>query len=291
MPVISDQKPPRVFSDLKLWLQKYYTTLPKRLQSVAFYVLHNPEIVALNTIAVISKKTNFTPSTMVRFAKSIGYQGFSDMQEVFQESMHHIPQPYSQRIHHLDNMENEEQTVLSRFGQAARQSLERMEQQLDQDNMLKACKLLANSRTIFIAGQGRATPVTTYLHYNFIKMGIQAVILSGLGQTIADKSRLIRPDEVLLAISFSPYTANTRELVEICLAQDVPVVALTDSTLSPIARNDDLHLEVLEEEVGGIRGLSATMCLALCLTVETSKYRNSNDLDKQHGIFYNQPME
>jgi DNA-binding MurR/RpiR family transcriptional regulator len=48
---------------------------------------------------------------------------------------------------------------------------------------------------------------------------------------------------------------------------------LTDSTLSPIARTDDLHLEVLEEELGGIRGLSATMCLALCLAVETGKYR------------------
>ena len=75
----------------------------------------------------------------------------------------------------------------------------------------------------------------------------------------------------MIAVSFSPYTANTRDIVDICVDEGVPVVALTDSTLSPIARTDDLHFEVLEEEVGGIRGLSAVMCLALCLAVETGK--------------------
>jgi DNA-binding MurR/RpiR family transcriptional regulator len=145
---------------------------------------------------------------------------------------------------------------------------------------LQASEQLASARCIYIAGQGRATPVTTYLHYMFVKMGLQAVLLDGLAGTMADKANLIRPDEVLVAVSFSPYTANTRELVDICLAQKVPVVALTDSTLSPIARTDDLHLEVLEEEVGGFRGLSATMCLALCLAVETGKQHSQKNISE-----------
>jgi DNA-binding MurR/RpiR family transcriptional regulator len=103
--------------------------------------------------------------------------------------------------------------------------------------------------------------------------------LSGMPHSMADKARMLKEDDVLLAISFSPYTANTRELVDICLDNNTNVVALTDSTLSPIARGDDFHLEVLEEEVSGFRGLSATMCLALCLAVETGRVRA--ELDKQ----------
>jgi DNA-binding MurR/RpiR family transcriptional regulator len=271
------QQPPRVFGELKPWLQEHYTSLPKRLQSVAVFALHNPEVVALSTIAVISEKAGVTPSTLVRFAKSIGYQGFTDMQAVFQESMRHMPQPYVQRIHHLDDQEQQNQTVLHRFSRAASVSIDKLEQSADEAAILQASRQLADARTIYIAGQGRATPVTTYLHYTFVKLGIQAVLLDGMASSVADKARLIRRDEVLVAVSFSPYTANTRELVDICLAQQVPVVALTDSTLSPIARTDDLHLEVLEEEVGGIRGLSATMCLALCLAVETGKCRSHSE--------------
>jgi DNA-binding MurR/RpiR family transcriptional regulator len=265
------QEAPRVYSELKPWLQEHYISLPRRLQSVAEFVLHNPDVVALNTIAVISDKAEVTPSTLVRFAKSIGYQGFSDMQSVFQESMRHIPQPYDQRIHRLDDQEQLEQTVLHRFSRAASTSIDKLEQLADEVAILQASEQLATARCIYIAGQGRATPVTTYLHYMFVKMGFQAVLLDGMAGMMADKASLIQRDEVLVAVSFSPYTANTRELVDICLARQVPVVALTDSTLSPIARTDDLHLEVLEEEVGGFRGLSATMCLALCLAVETGK--------------------
>jgi len=277
MSTLTVQQPPRVFSELKPWLQEHYTALPKRLQSVAVFALHNPDVVALNTIAVISDKVEVTPSTLVRFAKSIGYKGFTDMQAVFQESMRHMPQPYVQRLHHLDDEEQPESTVLHRFSRAASTSIDKLEQQADEKAILQASKQLAEARTVYIAGQGRATPVTTYLHYTLVKLGIQAVLLDGVAGKIADKANLIRQDEVLVAISFSPYTANTRELVDICLAQQVPVVALTDSTLSPIARTDDLHLEVIEEEVGGIRGLSATMCLALCLAVETGKCRSQVD--------------
>lgn len=268
------QQPPRVFSELKPWLQEHYISLPRRLQSVAEFVLHNPDVVALNTIAVISKRVEVTPSTLVRFAKSIGYRGFSDMQSVFQESMRHMPQPYDQRIYHLDDQQQLEPTVLHRFSRAASASIDKLDQQADEATILQASEQLAAARCIYIAGQGRAAPVTTYLHYMFVKMGLQAVLLDGMAGMMVDKAGLIQPDEVLVAVSFSPYTANTRELVDICLAQKVPVVALTDSTLSPIARADDLHLEILEEEVAGFRGLSATMCLALCLAVETGKRRS-----------------
>lgn len=265
------QAPPRTFSQLKPWLQAHYGSLPKRLQSVATFALDNPDVIALNTIAVISEHAEVTDSTLVRFAKSIGYEGFTDMQSVFQESMRHISEPYSQRLNKLGTGDASEQSVLHQFCQAAGASIDRLERQLDENAIIKASEVLANARTVYIAGRGRAIPVTTYLHYNLLKMGIQAVLIDESNTVMADKARLIRQDEALIAVSFNPYTANTKDIVDICLDNQVPVVALTDSTLSPIARSDDFHMEVLEEEVGGIRGLSATMCLALCLAVETGK--------------------
>lgn len=271
-----DHEPPRVFSEFKPWLKSCYDDLPKRLQAVANFSMEHPDVIAMSTIATISERAEVTPSTLVRFAKSLGYRGFTDMQAVFRESMHHIAQPYSQRLHRLERARTSERTVLRRFGQAARDSLDRLEQNVDEGAIIRASQLLARARTIFVAGQGRATPVATYLHYTFIKMGLQAALIDGIASAMSDKAELIRGDQALVAISFSPYTANTREIVDICLKRKVPVVAMTDSTLSPIARPDDIHLEVLEEEVGGIRGLSATMCLAISLAVETGKTKSQN---------------
>ncbi len=271
MVALMKKQPPRAFIELKAWLQENSELLPKRLQKVAVFVLHNPDFVALNTIAAISKRCEVTPSTMIRFAKSIGYLGFTDMQSVFQESMQHISQPYSQRIHKLEDVNQQEQTVLGRFSRAALESIERLALNADEAALLEASKKLATARTIYITGQGRATPVTTYLHYTLIKMGKQAVLIDGIASSMTEKASLIQADEVLVAVSFSPYTARIREIIDVCLTQKIPVVSITDSTLSPIAVSKGFLLEVLDKEVGGIRGLSATMCLALCLAVETGK--------------------
>lgn len=268
---VFSHEPPRTYGELRPWLQESYTELPKRLQRVAVFALDNPDVIALNTIAVISDQAEVNPSTMVRFAKSLGYQGFTDMQSVFQESMRHVPTPYSQRLDELSEGQAAEQSMLHRFSQAASASISQMEQQVDEAKILEAAQILSRAPSIYLAGLGRATPITTYLHYTFIKMGIQAVLIDGLASVMTDKARLIRKDEALIAVSFSPYTANTREIVDICLENNVRVVTLTDSLLSPIARPDSIHFEIPEEELGGIRGLSAVMCLALCLAVETGK--------------------
>ena len=54
------------------------------------------------------------------------------MQAVFQESMRHIPQTYSQRLDRLENGEPPQQTVLHRFSRAASVSLDRLEQQAEE---------------------------------------------------------------------------------------------------------------------------------------------------------------
>ena len=270
--------PPRTFSELKPWLQNHYQDLPKRLQNVAVFAMHNPDVVALNTVAVISDQAEVTPSTLVRFAKSIGYQGFTDMQVVFQESMRHDPQPYSERLLSMQSTSNSEDTVLSKFSHAAVASINRLEQQANEQAIRKASQQIAAARTVYIAGQGRAEPVAIYLHYTLVKLGVQALILSGMESMMAHKARLIQSDDILLAASFSPYTANTRELVNICQENNVRVIGITDSALSPIAQTQDFHLEVLEEEVSGFRGLSAAMCLALCLAVEVGKIKEKNNM-------------
>ena len=77
-----------------------YDELSPRLQQVAKYVLDNPNDMALQTLAVIADRCHVQPSTIVRFAKTFGYDGASQMQELFRDEM--LTQPpspsYAERI-------------------------------------------------------------------------------------------------------------------------------------------------------------------------------------------------
>ncbi len=265
------ESPPRVYNELKPWIQIHYLQLPKRLQAVAMFVMNNPDVVALNTIATIGNHASVNPSTLVRFAKAIGYQSFSEMKAVFQTSMRHIPEPYPSRLNHFEQTEAPTQTALKRFVDSSRHSIEGIDQKINEAAISAASQKLAVARTVYIVGQGRSLPVAAYLNYLLVKLGCQVNLLESSSGLMLEKARLMQDNDALIAISFHPYSTYTSDLVGICAEQNVPLVTLTDSTLSPLALPQGMHLEVMEGEAGGFRGLSASMCLALCLAVETGK--------------------
>ena len=75
--------------------------LPKRLTQVAAYALDNPDEVAFGTVASIAGNAEVQPSALVRFSRALGYQGFSDLQEVFRSRLRERVLNYDERLAQL----------------------------------------------------------------------------------------------------------------------------------------------------------------------------------------------
>ena len=78
---------PRDFETLRAMIVERRDSLPKRLAQVAVYALDNPDEIAFGTAASIAQAAMVQPSTLVRFAQAFGYQGFSELQEVFRSRL------------------------------------------------------------------------------------------------------------------------------------------------------------------------------------------------------------
>ena len=46
------------------------------MKLIAFYIIDQPQKLALNTLAVLAEDVGVYPSTLVRFAKHYGFSGF-----------------------------------------------------------------------------------------------------------------------------------------------------------------------------------------------------------------------
>jgi DNA-binding MurR/RpiR family transcriptional regulator len=80
-------------------------------------------------------------------------------------------------------------------------------------------------------------------------------------------ARAIRPADLLFAVSFRFYANEVVNVVEETAARGVPIVAISDSTLSPLAKNAGVLFAVPEHEYTFSRSLAAPMCLAQALMV------------------------
>ena len=71
----------------------------------------------------------------------------------------------------------------------------------------------------------------------------------------------------MIVVSFRPYTELVIDLAGEFHRKGIPVIAITDSQLSPLAKHASVLLEVREEGEGIFLSLVAPMCLAQTLMV------------------------
>lgn len=268
--------PPVDFDALKLRLIEIQPELPKRLQQVAAFALEHPDEMALGTAASVAGHARVQASTLVRFAQSIGFSGFSDMQEIFRSRLRNRWPDYPERMMalHEKAMDSGDPThLLAGFANSATASLARLRESVTRESLDRAIDALTNARTVYLLGQRRAFPVSHYLAYALAKLGVRATLIDNVGSLGAEQLAHARRDDALISISFAPYTPLTIELTRQAAARDVPIVVITDSPLSPLAGFAKVRFEVAESDFGSFRSLSATFCLAITLAVALANRR------------------
>ena len=102
------QEPPRDFESLRSFIIEKREAMPKRLTQVGAYALQNPDEVAFGTAASIASAADVQPSTLVRFAHHLGYEGFSDLQTVFRERLRGRTSSYEERLRAIESEQHDE---------------------------------------------------------------------------------------------------------------------------------------------------------------------------------------
>jgi DNA-binding MurR/RpiR family transcriptional regulator len=268
---------PRDFASLKARIAERASVLPRRLTQVATYALEHPDEIAFGTVASIAQAADVQPSTLVRFAQSMGYLGFSDLQDVFRSRLRDRILNYDERIEHLrqhDLNATKATVIFGGFSEAAQKSLNDLREKLEPAKLEEAVETLARAETIYLIGLRRSFPITSYMSYAFGKLGIRNQLIGAMGGLAPEDVSFASKRDAVLAISFTPYASETVSLAQSVAARHVPLVAITDSPFSPLAPIAETWFEVTEANFEGFRSMAATLALAMTLTVAVAERRS-----------------
>ncbi|HET7717025.1 MAG TPA: MurR/RpiR family transcriptional regulator [Bauldia sp.] len=270
--------PPRDYDGLKDLLIARREELPRRLVQVAAFALENPDEIAFGTVASVASQARVQPSTLIRFAQTIGYAGFTDLQEVFRAQLKARWPDYRERLARIGPVAPERggatADLLEGFAESAIASIERLRSSVAPQDVDHAASLLAKADTIYLLGLRRAFPVTAYLAYALAKLGLRAVLVDQVAALGPEQLAGAGKRDALVAVSFAPYTPATVELAAQAAGRKVPVIAITDSPLSPLSPTAEIQLEIVEADYAGFRSLSATLSLAMALAVAAGAKRS-----------------
>lgn len=267
--------PPSDFDGLRLTIMAQRDSLPKRLMQVAAYALDNPDEMAFGTTASIASAAQVQPSTLVRFAQALGFEGFSGLQQLFRSRLKDRNSTYEERLRQLESTAGTSgsEAIVRGFITAAHQSLDTLSHSLDPSRLERAVDILARADTIYLVARRRSFPIVTSMAYAFGKLKVRCQVVSSAAGNDDDLLAMATSDDAAFAVSFSPYAAESVTQVQALVQRRVPVVALTDSTLSPLAASASVWFELVEADHAGFRSLSASQALAMALCVSVAERR------------------
>ena len=259
------------YAELKDAISDAYPTLSPQLQRLARYALDKPHDLALGTVAAVAEANAVQPSSTIRFANALGFDGFSQMQQVFRSHLVERSAPYRERLERMPREGRAAGGVLHQFVDEAVDELRHLEEHVEAKALDAAAKLLAGAPQIHVLAQRRAFPVASYLAYALNQLELRAHLLDGLGGMLDGFARNIGRGEVLVVASFRNYTPAVVETALACRARGVSVVAITDSALSPLKPAADVCFELGDDSSRPFRSLVAPLCLAQALVVSTGQ--------------------
>ena len=270
------ESPPQEFSKLRDLIVEARNKMPKRLAQVAAYTIEFPDDIAFGTVSSISERAAVQPSTLVRFAKALGYRGFSQLQSVFQQRLRDRPNNYDARLEAFDahaSGRSPAMALVEGLSQAAIDSIEKFRERIKLDALDEAAQILAEAETIYLIGLRRSYPITSYLSYALGTLGIRTVLIGSPNGVDRELLSFAGPHDAALSVSFTPYAPATVEYTRQIAGQKTPLVAITDSPFSPLVFNASVWFEIVENDFEGFRSLAATMTLAAALAVAVAERR------------------
>lgn len=262
---------PQSYNELKDAIAERYPSLSRQLQGIARLVLEYPEETALQTVAVIAKRARAQPSSMVRFAQALGFDGFSDMQQILRSLLVTRSDNYRDRIETLRRQSQagdaEPGAVLADSVGEGIHALQLLGEHTPLEDLDRAIDLLVAAESIHVLAERRAFPVAFYLAYAIGRLERCVHLLDGVGGMLRQQVRNIKMQDALIVVSFPPYSPSVVELLAEQHQRGVQTVSITDSAVSPVALEATVAFGIKQQEERAFRSLVAPMCLAQSLVV------------------------
>ncbi len=251
-------------SEIENLIESRLDEMSPKQKKLARFILQEKYFASFASAAEIGEKVGASAATVVRFAQFLGYAGFHD----FQKAIQSILPSYLTSLERVDGMGSSasgEEGVANLYLPAFNDAIDNIKltmSRLDGKKFEEAVDLILGSEFILVAGAGISAAPASYLAHSLRVLGFMSH--APLGRNLEMVTELMASEgkkRILMAIGFWRYVRCTVEAVEMAHEAGIPIIALTDSKVSPIARASTYAFEVAVEGSTYSRSMAATLAL------------------------------
>ena len=269
------QEPPKNYEALIQLIHERFDAMSNSHQRISVYLTQNPNEIAVHSVNAVADRCGIHASSFVRFAQALGYSGFKDLQKLFRKRLETAAPGFEARVRALEgDLENRDDP--SDFGFLRDlvvkdiASLQSLLDDISGRDLSAAADMLSAAGSVYLLGQLRSAPVVDFLRYMLTMIGKKCLLLDPSGGLATHMAETISDEDVLVAVSFRYYANEVVSISESLKDGGTKIIAISDSTLSPLAKSADVLFVVPEHRHTFSRSIAAPMCISQALVLATA---------------------
>lgn len=282
-------------SDLIGIIKSNFHKFSKGQKLIAHFIIEHYDKAAFMTAAKIGETVDVSESTVVRFASSLGYAGFPEMQKALQVLIKNKLTTV-QRIGLNDDV-NDKVKLHKKILKNEMNNMRYLFEHFDIEALDKATELILNANRVFVLGLRTSSTLSNYLGFylDVILDDVKVLNNSGVNSLYEEIIR-IKENDLLIVISYPRYSKTTIEATRFVKEHNAKIVAITDTEESPVYSMADVSLLAKSNIVSFVDSLVVPLTIINNLIINISlrekedivEYYNSLEkLWDNHSIYQN----
>ncbi len=250
--------------------------------AIAHAVLDHPEEVAGMNISQLATFSETSAASVVRFSKAMGFKGFPDFRMALVSEL-------SRRDHlgihgsELDGgitIQDSPEEVIRKISQADARAIQSTAARLDVTNFVATVDAWEKAEVIGLIGVASSGYVVMDLQLKLNRLGKNAIAWRDAHSALTSIS-LLKPNDVLVAVSHSGTTVDIVDVITEFKARGVTIVLITNGMRSPSTALADVVLYTSARETTFRSGATAsriaqlTVVDCLCVALAQRHWRET----------------
>jgi DNA-binding MurR/RpiR family transcriptional regulator len=256
-------------SDIQDLIASSFDNLSPKQQALARLIVDNRYFASFASAAEIGEKVDASAATVVRFCQALGFDGLPALQEAIRQEL----PSYLTAVERLERrltVPAVEDGVAQRTFATDTQNLQRTANSINSENFDAVVEALHSAREIVVVAAGVAASPALFLAYSLQVMGLRARSVLDGDVALSVNMAHITAEDVVIGISVWRYIRSTVDALTEARGKGACTIAITDSIVSPLARQADFAFEVATEGVAHSLSITAMISLLNALIAGVS---------------------
>ncbi len=265
----------RLSTDFSQLIATHYNDLTKSEKRIADFMRRSLDEAAFQSAAEIAGQLELSEATMVRFARTLGFESYPALREALQDNYRHRMTHSARLRSRLDDL-REAGDIFERMVASEIDYLTEALQTLDRNALNAAVELLRTHQRVFVFGLGPSVSLVELLQIRLTRAARHVVLLNTSGQEILEPLMLMNSDDLLIAIGFFNLTPALQMVLDYANQHKTPVILVTDILGPLVGDKADVVLSARRGPVSAFHSLTVPMTVINALLLALSS------VDQEH---------